>query len=51
MTSKIIYAIIKFIMYSVSAFMLFILLYAIAMGLINDICSCANDYALTNLWN
>jgi len=41
----------KFIVYSTSAFMLFILLYAIAMGLINDICSCANDYALTNLWN
>ena len=41
----------KFIVYSTSAFMLFILLYAIAMGLINDICGCANDYALTNLWN
>ena len=43
--------IIRAIMYLVSAFMIFILLYAIAMGLINDICSCANDYALTNLWN
>ena len=41
----------RYIMYLLSAFMLFILLYAIAMGLINDICSCANDYALTNLWN
>ena len=43
--------IIRAITYLVSAFMIFILLYAIAMGLINDICSCANDYALTNLWN
>jgi len=43
--------IMRYIMYLVSAFMIFILIYAIAMGLINDICSCANDYALTNLWN
>ena len=43
--------IIRVITYLLSAFMIFILLYAIAMGLINDICSCANDYALTNLWN
>ena len=47
----IISTIMRYIMYLLSAFMLFILLYAIAMGLINDICSCANDYALTNLWN
>ena len=38
-------------MYSTSTFMIFILLYAITMGFINDICSCANNYALTNLWN
>jgi len=47
----IISTIMRYIMYLVSAFMIFILIYAIAMGLINDICSCANDYALTNLWN
>jgi hypothetical protein len=48
---NIISTIMRYIMYLVSAFMIFILIYAIAMGLINDICSCANDYALTNLWN
>ena len=48
---NIISTIMRYITYLLSAFMLFILLYALAMGLINDICSCANDYALTNLWN
>ena len=33
------------------AFIAFILLHAVAMGLLNTICGCASDYALTNLWN
>ncbi len=42
--------IIKGITYLVTALIIFIIVYAIAMGLLNDICNCANDYALTNLW-
>lgn len=45
------YLIIKWITYLVGAFFMFIILYAVAMGLLNDICRCANDYALTNLWH
>ena len=45
------YNILQYIIYIVSVFFIFIIFYAMAMGLLNDICGCANDYALTNLWN
>ncbi len=45
------YLIIKWITNLIGAFFIFIILYAVAMGLLNDICGCANDYALTNLWH
>ena len=37
-------------MYLVMAFIAFVLLHAVAMGILNTICGCASDYALTNLW-
>ena len=54
MTSKQIDAIIliifKMSMRLFTAFILFMLVYAISMGILNDICGCAKDYDLTNLW-
>lgn len=37
-------------MYLALAFIAFVLLHAVAMGILNTICNCANDYNLTNLW-
>ena len=45
-----IYGIISYITYFTTIFVIFVICYAIAMGTLNTICSCANDYALTNLW-
>ena len=46
-----IYVILVYTICLVIAFIAFILLHAVVMGLLNTICGWASDYALTNLWN